>query len=119
MNAGLDVELPWALNYGQLENLVTTPGSGLTEGRARRGGAARVLEQKFRFNADKLTGSVGLGTPRTRYVNSRISCDGGHLALAEKAALESMVLLKNDNQTRCPSTRGHEGGGAGRDGSLR
>ena len=25
VKAGLDVELPWALNYGQLENLVTTP----------------------------------------------------------------------------------------------
>ena len=28
-----------------------------------------------------------------------ISCNGPHLALAEKAAIESMVLLKNDNNT--------------------
>ena len=61
--------------------------------------AARVLEQKFRFNADPKDGSVGKGSPRTRYVNSRIVCDDAHLALAEKAAIESMVLLKNDSQT--------------------
>jgi beta-glucosidase len=98
VKAGLDVELPWGLNYGQLENLVATTGSGLTQEDLRQA-SARVLEQKFRFNADPLTGSVGKGSPRTRYVNSRIVCDDAHLALAEKAAIESMVLLKNDNQT--------------------
>jgi beta-glucosidase-like glycosyl hydrolase len=30
MNAGLDVELPWALNYGQLENIVAS-GGGLSQ----------------------------------------------------------------------------------------
>jgi beta-glucosidase len=96
VHAGLDIDLPWALSYGQLENLVN--GGQLTDADISRS-AARVLEQKFRFKSDKLTGPVGLGSPITKYKNSRISCNGPHLALSEKAAIESMVLLKNDNST--------------------
>jgi beta-glucosidase len=97
VKAGMDVDLPWALTYGQIENIINS-NQGLTEADVNVS-AARILEQKYRFNAHKLTGSVGLGTPRTRYRNSRINCNGEHLALAEKAALESMVLLKNANNT--------------------
>jgi beta-glucosidase len=97
VKAGLDVELPWGLNYGQLENIVNSNG-GLTKADLDAA-VARILEQKFRFNADKPTGSVGLGSPRTRYMSSRIMCDAGHHNLAMKAAIESMVLLKNDNNT--------------------
>ena len=97
VQAGLDIDLPWALSYGQLENIILAKG-GLTEDDITRS-AKRVLEQKFRFNADKRTGTVGLGTPITKYKKSRISCNGPHLALAEKAAVESMVLLKNDPGT--------------------
>ena len=97
MNAGLDVELPWGFNFGQLENIVNTNG-GLTKSDLDAA-VARILEQKFRFKADKLSGSVGLGSPKTRYGTGRITCDAGHIALSQKAALESMVLLKNDNNT--------------------
>jgi len=97
VKAGLDVELPWGLNFSQLENIVNS-GGGLT--RSDLGAAAaRVLEQKFRFNADKVAGSVGLGSPRTRYSIHRIMCDARHIDLARKAALESMVLLKNERDT--------------------
>ncbi len=95
VKAGLDVELPWGLNFGQLENIVNANG-GLTKGDIDAA-AARVLEQKFRFNVDKPTGAVGLGSPRTSYMSSRIMCDARHINLARKAAIESMVLLKNDN----------------------
>jgi beta-glucosidase len=94
VKAGLDVELPWALSFGQLESIVNTKG-GLTEEDINTS-AKRVLEQKFRFNADPVNGEVGLGTHHAGYSKSRISCDGTHIALSEKAALESMVLLKND-----------------------
>jgi beta-glucosidase len=97
VKAGLDVELPWGLNYGQLINIINANG-GLTKMDIDRS-VARILEQKFRFNADPLMGNVGLGTPKTRYRNFRIVCDTAHQALAEKAALKSMVLLKNDNNT--------------------
>src|SRR5205823_8652203 len=60
VKAGLDVELPWGLNYGQLENIVNSNG-GLTRTDLVNG-ASYVLEQKFRFNADKLSGGVGLGS---------------------------------------------------------
>jgi beta-glucosidase len=96
LSAGLDVELPWALNYAHLEDLAA--GSALAATQIDTA-VARILEQKVRFNADSLTSTVGLGTPQTRYSDSRIFCDADHVALAERAALESMVLLKNDNAT--------------------
>jgi beta-glucosidase len=97
VNAGLDVELPWGLNFGQLENIVNSNG-GLTKSDLDAA-VARILEQKYRFKSDKLTGSVGLGSPRTRYSKGKISCDAGHIVLSQRAALESMVLLKNDSGT--------------------
>jgi len=97
VKAGLDVELPWGLNFSQLENIVNSTG-GLTRTDLANA-ASRVLEQKFRFNADKMSGSVGLGSPRTQYANNRVQCTGTHINLARKAAVESMVLLKNDNHT--------------------
>jgi len=97
VRAGMDLELPWALNYNQLESIVNTNG-GLTEADIDRS-VARILEQKLRFNADSLTGGVGLGTPQAIYSKSRISCDADHIALSQRAARESMVLLKNENNT--------------------
>lgn len=96
ISAGLDVELPWALDYGQLENIISS-GGGLTE-RDIDGPVARILEQKVRFNSYDLSkSSWGLGAPKTTYKRSRIGGCGFelHKALATKAALESMILLKN------------------------
>jgi len=94
LRAGLDVELPWSLNYSQLEPMaeIENPLAAAD----LDGPVARILEQKLRFNAHPLTGPVGLGTPQTVYRDHRIYCDSDHIALAEQAALESMVLLKND-----------------------
>ena len=97
MNAGLDVELPWALNYGQLTNIVAS-GGGVTQQQIDTA-VQRILLQKVRFNSYDLSqGKWGLGAPKTTYKKSRIGGCGYdlHKALSKQAAIESMVLLKND-----------------------
>src|SRR6185503_508931 len=100
VRAGLDVELPWSLNYGMLESIVQNNGGVTVEDINRS--ASRVLEQKVRFNSyDIKKDRFGLGTPKTTYSKGAIvysGCDG-HIDLSRKAAIESMVLLKNANNT--------------------
>jgi beta-glucosidase len=105
VQAGLDMELPWRYNYSTLTSL--TSGGQLTSAQLATS-TARILEQKMRFKVDKATGALGLKTPFTSY-NSNSSIDKNdqtdpaigvsHIDLAQKAAEESMVLLKNSNNT--------------------
>ena len=102
-NAGLDMELPWRYNYSTLTALVS---AGNLQASQLTTSTARILEQKYRFHADKTSG-YGLKTPFTTYSGGSISKNDqsdpvlgmSHIALAEIAAEESMVLLKNDNNT--------------------
>ena len=101
MTAGLDVELPWSLNYAFLESIVQT-GGGLTQSTIDTA-ASRVLLQKVRFQSwDPSRGIYGLGSPKTKFDQRKgkivYQCDG-HIELAKKAAIESMVLLKNSGST--------------------
>jgi beta-glucosidase len=93
VNAGMDVELPWALNYSQLESLVAT---GELTNKQIDDSVSLILEQKLRFNSENLTGEIGLGTPSSVFSGDRISCEGEHVRLSRYAAIKSMVLLKNE-----------------------
>lgn len=96
--AGMDMELPWSYNYSTLPALVT---AGRLTPAQLTASTALILEQKMRFKVDKLNGTLGLKAPSTTYNTgtSSIENNQAHIDLAEQAALESMVLLKNDNNT--------------------
>ena len=79
VNAGLDMELPWRYNFLELPNLVT---SGGLQASQLITSTARILEQKYRFHADKISG-FGLKPPFTTFdSNSSIQgndqTDPGH-----------------------------------------
>ena len=88
MSAGLDLEMPWNLNFSQL------PAVDATQNAA----ALHVVTEKFRFNVANPNGPLGLLPPTTGFDSGSFSItnNDAHIALAQKAALEGMVLLKND-----------------------
>jgi beta-glucosidase len=96
IRAGLDMELPWAYNYEQLE-AVTGPQAPLAP-RDLAISATRILRQKFRFHVADLEDPV-LGLQRSTTTidgTGSIAGNDAHIADAEQAALEGMVLLTND-----------------------
>ena len=88
--AGLDMELPWNFNYSAIESSV---GSSITQAQVDTA-VKRILEQKYRFGVDKGT---GLKAATTGFSGGSITNNDAHITLAQTAAQESMVLLKNDN----------------------
>ncbi len=92
IGAGLDIEVPWGLNYPALSALVTQ--QTITDADINAA-AGRVLEQKFRFNTVYSDSPWGLGTVKTALSGDSIVNNDDHLALAEETALKSAVLLRN------------------------
>jgi beta-glucosidase len=91
--AGMDIEVPWDINYGQLETIV---GNGQLDQAFINKSAERVLEQKFRFKTALASDNWGLKNPtRTTLAGASISGNEQHLELAEEAAIKSAVLLRN------------------------
>lgn len=86
--AGLDMELPWNWDF----NAIDGTSSGVTSSQLQTA-AKRILEQKYRFNADQ---GKGLKTSTATFSVGSITTPNTSLAL--EAAEKSMVLLKNDNK---------------------
>jgi len=98
VQAGLDVELPWSMNYGYLEQVA--PPDELNAS------ATRIVEQKLRFKIADPKATPGLRAPVTSLGPNGIIDNAGHIADAERQAEESLVLLKNDQGT-LPIDRTH------------
>src|SRR6478609_1157777 len=91
VQAGLDIEVPWALHYAP--ELLANADQTLV-----REAAGRVLRQKFRFNTARSSDWWGVKLPASKLSGGSggsISPNQSHEALAEEAALESIVLLSN------------------------
>lgn len=97
VRAGMDMELPWSLNYSQLE-AITGPGKPLSVDDINTA-STRILEQKLRFKVARVGQPIGLKPAVTTFVSGSIENNEAHIQLAEEAALKSMVLLKNENGT--------------------
>jgi len=91
-NAGLDVEVPWTLNYQFLAGEVQ---SGNVAPSVVAEAAGRVLEQKERFRTTLSTDGWGLTGSSTALNGSSIAANASHLVLAEESASKSAVLLTN------------------------
>jgi beta-glucosidase len=92
VQAGLDLEVPWALNYSQLGALVSS--GKLTQAEIDES-VGRILEQKFRFGTTYTDQPFGLGTATTTLTGDSITNNESHLALAEEIEIKSAVLLTN------------------------
>jgi beta-glucosidase len=108
INAGLDIEDGWNLNYSTLEANVQ---NGTITQDTLDAAALRVLEQKVRFNGTTPGNTVGLKPSSSQYTgaangnaitnNDQVDPKLGksHIELAQEVAIKSMVLLKNNNHT--------------------
>lgn len=86
LNAGLDVEVPWSLNYNAAT--LASADQARVEDAARR-----VLTQKYRFASALTSDGWSLEVPTSTLTDGSITPNEEHEALAEEAAIKSAVLL--------------------------
>ena len=95
--AGMDMELPWNLNFSALEAITggAIQQSDLTQA------ATRVVTEKYRFNVASTSGMIGLKKPTATFDSGATSIgnNADHITLGQQSAQEGMVLLKNDAST--------------------
>jgi beta-glucosidase len=97
VQAGMDMELPWNLNFTELVNNTT---SGKLTVADLTTSATRIVTQKVRFKVDNPSSIGGLKAPTTSLSSAgSIVNNEAHITLAEEAARKSMVLLKNESNT--------------------
>lgn len=106
--AGLDVEVPWDFHYSDVT--LTRADPALVEESAQR-----VLTQKFRFGTALVSDPWSSSKVTSRLDVDSIAPNEMHEALAERVALESLVLLSNgaDQSGGTSVQRGQERRGAG------
>lgn len=91
VQAGLDIEVPWTLHFSAATLAHADP---LSVDDAVR----RVLTQKFRFATAYASDPWSPHAPSSSLSNSSITANADHEALAERAALEAAVLLRNGSE---------------------
>lgn len=103
IQAGLDLEVPWAIHYSTLPQLVE---EGSVPVEYVDQAVKRVLEQKLRFGTTYLTDPWGPSPVDTAYdvTEGRVTGTDAHLALAAEAAEKGTVLLKNEGILPIPET---------------
>jgi beta-glucosidase len=96
--AGLDVEVPWTLNYDSIPRLLSANRINVS---LVDDAVARVLEQKLRFNTAYMNGPLSPKAPVSTYdaATGSVVPPPDHLEIAREAAEKGVVLLKNDNKT--------------------
>ncbi len=92
VRAGLDLEVPWTLNYNQIDEAIDQ--EQLTANDIAVS-ASRIIRQKMRFNALRADQPIGLKPTVTSLNQGSIVNNDAHIDLSRQAAVKSMVLLKN------------------------
>lgn len=95
IKAGLDVEVPWALHFNTIPQLMS---EGRVVPEVVDHAVKRVLEQKLRFGTTYLTDPWGPIPTKTSYdvASGQVTNTDEHLALAAEAAEKGAVLVKNE-----------------------
>ena len=106
VNAGLDMELPWRYNYLELPTLASQgPPNGVDPSKLKTATANPRAEVPLpRGQAQRLRAHLAVQRSTAQAASDNNdqtdpALGMSHTALAEQAAEESMVLLKNDNNT--------------------